>query len=156
MTSFNTGAGSDGYFLRFETDDKEQYLYMQEAARPCLDGEIKGTPFGVYPVRHAHFIKVPSATHTDTPRYIDANKLCEGLVSNDPIVIAAKCEPTADVAPVIHAHWVYEGIFDGNAEYTCSRCHRNAVVFISVERSPVDVVYPYCHCGAKMDEEVEQ
>lgn len=56
MTFFNTGAGKDGYFLRFETDDKEQYLYMQEAARLCLDGKIKGNTSGVYPERHAHWM----------------------------------------------------------------------------------------------------
>lgn len=38
-------------------------------------------------------------------RYIDADKLCEGRVNNDPVVIAAKCEPTADVEPVRHGHW---------------------------------------------------
>lgn len=35
-------------------------------------------------------------------RYIDADKLCEGRVSNDPVVIAVKCEPTADVEKVVH------------------------------------------------------
>lgn len=69
MTFFNTGAGKDGYFLHFETDDKEQYLYMQEAARLCLDVKIKGNTSGVYPERHAHFIKVPSATNKDTRFY---------------------------------------------------------------------------------------
>lgn len=35
------------------------------------------------------------------PRYIDADKLCEGRVSNYPVVIAAKCEPTADVRELV-------------------------------------------------------
>lgn len=34
-------------------------------------------------------------------RLIDANKLCEGMVSNDPVVIAAKCAPTVDAVEVV-------------------------------------------------------
>lgn len=96
-------------------------------------------------------------------RYIDADGIPYSVMRDfdgKQISITTKDRvdkvPTADVAPVVHAHWVYEGIFYGNAEYTCSRCNRNAVVYTSVERSHVDAVYPYCHCGAKMDEEVEQ
>lgn len=55
MTSFNTGAGKDSYFLHFETDDKEKYLYMQEQARKCIDNAYI-TDFA--PVVHAHWIKV--------------------------------------------------------------------------------------------------
>lgn len=36
-------------------------------------------------------------------RLIDADALCEGRVSNDPVVIAAKCAPTIDTEPVRHA-----------------------------------------------------
>jgi hypothetical protein len=32
-------------------------------------------------------------------RLIDANALCKGLVSNHPVVIAAKCAPTIDAVP---------------------------------------------------------
>jgi hypothetical protein len=53
MTFFNTGAGKDGYFLHFETDDKEKYLYMQEQARKCIDN-VHTTDFA--PVVHAHWI----------------------------------------------------------------------------------------------------
>lgn len=75
MTSFNTGAGHDGYFLRFETDDKEQYLYMQEAARLCLDGKIKGNTSSVYPERHAHWLR-PFPT---TPKsYVRICSVCKG------------------------------------------------------------------------------
>jgi hypothetical protein len=34
-------------------------------------------------------------------RLIDANALCEGRVSNDPVVIAAKCAPTIDAVEVV-------------------------------------------------------
>ena len=43
MTSFNTqNRGPDGlYRLQFETDNKEHYLFMQEAARICVDDSRK-------------------------------------------------------------------------------------------------------------------
>lgn len=72
MTSFNTGAGKDGYFLRFETDDKEQYLYMQDQARKCIDNAYK-TDFA--PVRHGHWLRpFPS-----TPKsYVRICSVCKG------------------------------------------------------------------------------
>lgn len=33
--------------------------------------------------------------------YINRDELIKGLVENDPVRIAALCEPTADVAPVV-------------------------------------------------------
>ena len=45
--------------------------------------------------------------------------------------------PTADVAPVLHAHWVSIG----NDMYACSKCH-----------STEECETPYCAiCGAKMN-----
>ena len=85
------------------------------------------------------------------PIYIDAEELCEGMVSNDPVVIAAKCEPTADVEPVRHAHWIrksHEWDFSPYfyIDFTCSNCDIR-------EQDKA----PYCrYCGAKMDEENEQ
>lgn len=34
-------------------------------------------------------------------RIIDADALCEGLVTNHPVVIAAKCAPTIDAVHVV-------------------------------------------------------
>ncbi len=53
--------------------------------------------------------------------------------------------PDADVAEVVHADWgaIRKGF------YECSRCGRK-------EPSPwggVKKIYPYCHCGARMDGE---
>lgn len=63
-------------------------------------------------------------------------------------------ENVKDWQPVVHAHWVKYDRFccssDGTPlikiaeEYECSKCGR-------VASDPE----PYCHCGAKMDEEVE-
>ena len=62
---------------------------------------------------------------------------------------------TADVAPVIHAHFVpteYDGYADGNPvwdTWECSACHEE---FYNEGDEPD---FCYCpHCGAKMDEEV--
>ena len=38
-TEFNTQVGSGKYCLRFETDNREYYLLMQETARRCVDGK---------------------------------------------------------------------------------------------------------------------
>lgn len=55
--------------------------------------------------------------------------------------------PTADVAPVVHAHWV------DNGEPYCSRCEWSpAPEWSYIEDLQLADVY-YCpHCGAKMDE----
>ena len=38
-TEFNTQIGNGEYRLQFETDNKEQFLFMQEIARRCVDGK---------------------------------------------------------------------------------------------------------------------
>lgn len=58
--------------------------------------------------------------------------------------------PAEDVAPVVHAHWIYRGAVDDyHDSYTCSNC---LCVEILTTRSKVS----YCwNCGAKMDEVIE-
>ena len=61
--------------------------------------------------------------------------------------------PTADVEPVIHAHWIEQE--DGNIDtyYTCSACKED---FDLIAGTPCENLYNYCpNCGAKMDETVE-
>jgi len=61
---------------------------------------------------------------------------------------------TADAAPVIHAKWVslaYD-FFSGKFVYACSRCDRRIKVYHREDTKD----YPYCHCGAKMDERIEE
>lgn len=85
--------------------------------------------------------------------YIERERIRKALVSaclmnqNCPMFIAAKidqmidCEPAADVAPVVHGHWVY-GEFDIPH---CSECGNDIMP---------NRISPYCpNCGAKMDEE---
>lgn len=74
-------------------------------------------------------------------RLIDADELCADRVSNDPVVIAAKCAPTIDAEPVRHGHW--DDSFDGITPY-CSVC---GMSHNCINRTP-----DYCpHCGARMD-----
>jgi hypothetical protein len=40
--NFNTQTGDGEYRLHFETDDKQQFLLMQEMARRCVDGKPCG------------------------------------------------------------------------------------------------------------------
>ena len=102
------------------------------------------------------------------PRYIDADKAIEVIV-NTPSMVGSKYDfdhnvltalvdreheitdlinnnvPTSDVAPVIHGHWIYQGL---SRPYNCfSRCSCCGVVFDGYE------TFEYCpKCGAKMDE----
>ena len=56
--------------------------------------------------------------------------------------------PAADVAPVMHATWVFTTDFGPSEFYHCSRCGREEVRF---GKSSIYKQCPYCHCGAKMD-----
>ena len=61
--------------------------------------------------------------------------------------------PAADVAPVVHGHWIEQE--DGNLDtyYTCSSCKED---FDLIAGTPCENLYNYCpSCGAKMDETVE-
>ncbi|MBR1810774.1 MAG: hypothetical protein IJ766_03865 [Clostridia bacterium] len=82
-------------------------------------------------------------------RLIDADELCKDRVSNDPVVIAAKCAPTIDAEPVRHGAWIAHNyltgnvLLDENETYLCSVCQ--------VQRTRRNK-YNFCpNCGAKMD-----
>jgi ribosomal protein L34E len=76
-------------------------------------------------------------------RLIDADAMCEGRVSNDPVVIAAKCAPTIEAEPVVYAHWKVRG----GVPY-CSACGE----MLNGYSCDNDVsTTPRCSfCGAKM------
>ena len=86
------------------------------------------------------------------PRYIDAENIEYFALSgygltNKQFAHKPQIEeiPTADVAPVVHAHWERKAYFpDGTPAWVCSRCGH-----------PEEVKYSHCNCGAKMDEEVK-
>ena len=64
--------------------------------------------------------------------------------------------PEEDVEPVVHAHWIpivspiHVDDIDCYMGYKCSKCDRE--IWINHALNSV-TDYPYCHCGAKMDEE---
>ena len=60
--------------------------------------------------------------------------------------------PTADVAPVVHGHWIYMFQQDDYFFYKCSVCGRFERVLVKSEINAM----PHCHCGANMDEEVKK
>lgn len=75
-------------------------------------------------------------------------------------ILDIESAPAADVEPVKHGSWIpqYENLFtpDEVAErtlvgYKCSECGRE---IDTREEDTAKVVssFPYCHCGAKMDE----
>ena len=85
--------------------------------------------------------------------YIDVDKAIEyaKIISKDTPQLATatrmiceyiQAQPTADVAPVVHAHWTRSHI----AGRFCSNCEGYGIIASS-----------YCpDCGAKMDEKTEQ
>ena len=100
------------------------------------------------------------------PRYVDVDNIGSFMVCafpddeyaigwNEAIAKIETSAPTADVAPVVHAHWIHTGEYLTNSDgkrlkklsdlYVCHRCHR-------VEAVPE----LYCNCGAKMDENMKE
>ena len=53
---------------------------------------------------------------------------------------------SADVAPVIHAHWIHEKTQDGYDLWKCSHC------VAGTNQDPEGILLYCFHCGAKMDE----
>ena len=87
-------------------------------------------------------------TKIETARVIICD-FCNQLYSDEPCE-PADCdwlrmleEDAADVAPVVHGKWIYEG---NSQAWVCSRCGRG----VNADPEGIDL---YCyHCGAKMDE----
>lgn len=78
------------------------------------------------------------------PRYIDAEpyKDCRIVLHKDDAGVAVKDIPTADVAPVRHAHWVRTRLCN-----ECSLCRGGWIGLPETKFCP--------SCSAIMDEEVE-
>ena len=83
-------------------------------------------------------------------RLIDADELCADRVSNDPVVIAAKCAPTIDAEPVRHGEWILNPCnLYNDATWVCSVCGNEWVL---IDGIPLDNQMNYCpKCGARMD-----
>ena len=96
-------------------------------------------------------------------KYIECERIRKAIVGaclmnqNCPMFIAAKidqmidCEPTADVAPVVHGSWdgTADGYADGELVYDMWSC---SVCGFDADGADEKPTWKYCpNCGAKMD-----
>ena len=90
-------------------------------------------------------------------RYIDAGKFHEWVYPNwsycaqndDDFHEAIDAQPTEDVAPVIHAHWIRTpSLEDYQSDIECSNCEYD----FTVDRICIEDYLRCPHCGAVMDE----
>jgi len=82
--------------------------------------------------------------------YIERDQLMTDRVANDPVRIAAKCAPAADVKPIQHGQWIkISGMAppEYHGKHRCSLCGAMAL-----DRKFHEELSDYCpYCGAKMD-----
>lgn len=88
-------------------------------------------------------------------KYVSANKLKAKIISGEPVLFSEatqheiffllESEPSEDVEPVRHAHWIRTYLAQ-TGSYECSNCGRFSMGDTN-----------YCGgCGARMDEETEK
>lgn len=68
--------------------------------------------------------------------------------------VAQQAENLKDWAPVVHGRWKLLHAGDWTSVCVCSVCGRRETVASSDMCNPEDrmsKIYPFCHCGAKMD-----
>ena len=61
---------------------------------------------------------------------------------------------TLDVAPVVHAKWKVIEVEATQTRFACSKCNKTVECGNDYFLKPtkhIGAIYPYCHCGAKMD-----
>lgn len=93
--------------------------------------------------------------------YIDREEYCEKhcRCSNE-YCDRASCPiwkaPAADVAPVVHGRWKLLHKGDWTSVFVCSVCGRRETITESESynsRLKMPRKYPYCHCGARMEDD---
>ena len=100
-------------------------------------------------------------------RYISEKALIDNIakiedlrsLSTKTVGIAISATPTADVEEVRHGEWKLmdtEKFMDGSysSKFFCSKCLREIGVCHEHKNDNLKyakLMYPYCHCGAKMD-----
>ena len=91
-------------------------------------------------------------------RYIDADSLREYWLHNgknervyntNDFLDSIDEQPSADVQPVVHAHWIEHKLTKGGSLFECSNCEEE---FEFEAGTPQSSCYYYCpYCSAKMD-----
>lgn len=105
----------------------------------------------------------------DKKEYIERGALIEFVKQNTPhidgdttmqcVERAMKAAPAADVVEVRYGEWKLietKGFCDGSfySRFCCPLCLREIGVCHDYEKDAyynAKAIYPYCHCGAKMD-----
>jgi hypothetical protein len=88
-------------------------------------------------------------------RPIDADEMKNFFKGNNEAVkffhTLIDAQPTIDVAPSVHAHWIQKKSYDDKSyDFECSNCHR-------ILQCGIFEKTPFClWCGAKMDERVSK
>ena len=95
------------------------------------------------------------------PKYYDDETVAEAFseMTNHSVLWAKAVLSTvkeADVAPVIHGHWRKIFKLSKGDLYECSRCKRLVTLDRGLSPTFLQTEYPYCNCGARMDEEVPE
>lgn len=70
-------------------------------------------------------------------------------------VEAIEKAPTIDAEPVRHGRWIPVKVCSVETKFKCSECNRTIIVcndYFGRATEWASSEYPYCHCGAKMNE----
>ena len=89
------------------------------------------------------------AMNTDMDAYMNHDMV-------EKIIKKIDTAPIVEAEPIIHAHWVIRSNQKGFSSailYYCSSCGR--ILRMPWGNKPNEYA-PYCHCGAKMDEEADK
>lgn len=66
--------------------------------------------------------------------------------------------PTVDAEPVRHGRWIPNEVGAVETKFECSECGRTVILcndYFAKATKYASHRFPYCHCGCKMDAEVE-
>lgn len=62
--------------------------------------------------------------------------------------------PVVDAEPIRHGEWIAKKIDGTTTLFICSNCHREIEICNDYFGKPTEhaaAIYPYCHCGTKMN-----